>query len=308
MVISCLGNCGVPAAAAAALFCVTFPATAGWVQKKVVPVQVSTCGSEKAYLPEKLFDGKKGVEDKWCCFHAGYNTAQTHWVNVDLGQSYPLAQCVIYHEGYRAADQSHYNTEDFTVSGSEASLQGPWTPIAAISDNVQPFNVIPGNNVRARYLRLEITDPESLNNPRSPNHDFATRILEWEISVWENRPDGSGPVSSANPPNASVPGGNGGAPGSSTSRQVLYYFFLTEHQKSREFYNSVILKRENWPVVTRYTVIPVEMNADRAKVQELGVYKSPTSVITTAEGRKVADLPGVADEQEFLKFLQNHLK
>ncbi len=292
------------------------PAHGKWVQKRIVPVAVESCaGKEGQEAVTKLFDGKVTVQDKWCCFHGGYNTEQVHWVAVDLGKVYPLDKVVIYHESFIDPASSHLVTEDFVVQYGEASISGPWKELAAIRDNTQSRTEIPASRLAARFLRLEVTDPQSLNEPGRANQDWALRLLEWEIFAWESESEPSAMAAAAVPATSPTPQARptaspatvSGVPAQTAAAPILYFFYRGDHQPARTFYNYVVLKRENWNTVGRYRVVPLEIGANQQQATQMGVFKSPTCIIAEADGRKKADLAGVPQEAEFLDFLNTNL-
>ncbi|MCX7718331.1 MAG: discoidin domain-containing protein [Candidatus Sumerlaeaceae bacterium] len=278
-------------------------ACAEWVRKRLIPVAYESCSTpETIKSPEALWDGKITLENKWTCFHLGLSTEQSHYVAVDLGNIQPIAECVVYHEGYASPQSNHLNTEDLAIYASSNSLRGPWTKVAESLDNTRPVSVLPLQNIQARYLKLEIADPCSMNSPGKPNDDWAARILEWEISGYEWQGDGT-PAGAMPSLPASTP-----VPAPAAERNTLYFVYLATHQPSRDYYSRMVLARDKWPAVMRFNIVPVEMQSEADRARALGVFRSPAFVIARPDGTVKATLPGIAEEAAFLKFLDENVR
>jgi hypothetical protein len=278
---------------------------AEWVRKRLVPVAYESCSTPEAIKsPEALWDGKITVENKWTCFHLGMSTEQSHYVAVDLGSIKPIAECVIYHEGFASPQANHLNTEDLAIYASTHSLRGPWTKVAELLDNTRPVTVLPCNNTQARYLKLEIADPCSMNSPGKPNDDWAARILEWEIMGYEWQGDGSPSGAMPSLPEAAPTA----APMPEAQRNTLYFVYVGTHQPSRDYYSRMVLARDKWAAVMRFNIVPVEMQMEPERARKLGVFRSPTFVIARPDGSVKASLPGIVDDSEFLKFLDQNVR
>jgi hypothetical protein len=286
---------------------------------RLTPVAYESCDREATRkAPEALWDGKATIDSKWCCAHDGFSKEQVHWVAVDLGKVCELSKIIVYHEGHGGGrDNVRFNTEDFALYASRESIRGPWRQIGRFVDNTASSNSFAANGEKARYVKLEITDPMCMNKPNAPNDDWASRILEWEIlgsplasDGPEHQPgaaaSGTGPV-----PAATAAAATAAAAADSSAvagRPTAYFFFRNDHAESRSYYNEMFFKPEHLPYVGRCTVVPVEMAADIRKTQELGVIRSPTIVLVDPDGRKKASLVGVQAPQTFVKFFADNVK
>lgn len=318
--------------------------------QRVIPLQYKSCDIPDSPLnASKLWDDKITLEDKWCCFHAGYTTPQEHWVVMDLGRAMPLERIQIFHEGYRG--DNIFNTQNFFVLTSVYTMDGPWDVLAKIENNTENVTIVPGNGKIAQFLKLLVTDPQKLGDPETPNDDYAVRILEMRIyaTVEGTPPNQIAPPSatqSASMPFSPttglptptegviratpLPGNPSGivspfamieqptisatptmpTPSSVVSlpvrgqKSVLYYFYSPHVQQSIDVYNNILGGPEILPLLTPYTIIPVNHLSDVQQFQQHGVLKIPTIIIVDPMGKEIKRFSGACTREEIKTFLR----
>ena len=151
--------------------------------ERIYPVDFKSCDHEDNTWPASLlWDNVITLDNKWCCFHAGYETPQQHWVVMDFGQEYKIDTINVYNEGY--AGDHIFNTEDFSIHLSTSSMDGPWELLEDIIDNKENINTITAYGKTARYVKFLITDNEVIGEPNAANHDYACRVLELKVKAF----------------------------------------------------------------------------------------------------------------------------
>ena len=300
---------------------------------RIFPVNYASCDLKDNPLPaSNLWDKKITIEDKWCCFHAGYNTLQEHWVSMDFGAVYTLDRIVIYHEGHKG--NPIFNTEDFDLLISTHSIDGPWEILARVVDNTNSTTYVQGIGKQARYVKFVITDNQSMGDPLVMNGDFACRVLELEVyallgemqavpsPIPTGFPEGYSPFAPQPTPSQLSPGLRpyrvetvptpAPTPASAfvvpvtpitAAQPVLYYFYSPQVQESVDLYQNVLGSQSVLPYVTKYKVIPVNYNTDRARFQQYLVIRIPTILITDQMGSELRRHPGSFTAQEIINFL-----
>lgn len=87
-------------------------------------------------------------------------------------------------------------------------------------------------------------------------------------------------------------------------KPTLHFFFLPDHQRSVDFYNSVIRNSANQETIGRYNVVPVNMQTNNDEAAEHGAVRSPTIIIRKADGSVAWKSAGVPEASEFLNQLK----
>jgi predicted alpha-1,6-mannanase (GH76 family) len=116
---------------------------------------------------DNAVDGK--VSSKWC----GSPSSGPTWLEVDLGASTDVGRIIVRHAGAGGEDVG-FDTKDFSLSvGTDGTT---WSKVASVTGNTRSVTihrVVP--SASARYVRLEITTPQSSAN------FTASRVDELEI-------------------------------------------------------------------------------------------------------------------------------
>jgi hypothetical protein len=310
---------------------------------RIFPVAYKSCDLPENSLPAtNLWDKKVTVDDKWCCFHEGYQTPQEHWVIMDFGSEQNLDKIVIFHEGYQG--NPVFNTEDFDLYLSSSSMDGPWEVLANIVDNTNNTTTVQATGKKARYVKFQIRDSESMGDVSIMNGDFACRVLELEVyalpgpgqaapsapvatpattpmgtpapfSPFSNAPTpvaqpGLKPYKdqSAFPTPAATPVFSSPTsqpyPATTGGQKILYYFYSPKVQESAELYNNVLGSSQVIQYAAKYKVVPVSYTTDRATFQKYLVIKIPTMVITDSLGNELKRHPCSFTAQQAVDFLR----
>jgi hypothetical protein len=103
--------------------------------------------------PEKAVNGSVsgGLSDKWCS-----SRGRTMWLQVDLGAEFNLTSFVIKHAG-AGGERRLFNTRDFYIQVSTDGAN--WTTVVRANNNTHSVTTHTIDATRARYVRLNITDP-----------------------------------------------------------------------------------------------------------------------------------------------------
>jgi F5/8 type C domain-containing protein len=288
-------------------------------EQRIIPVSYKSCGPDRNSVcsADHLWDFKDDTDNKWCCFHAGYHTEQAHWVIMDLGSVYPISRIVVIHNGITG--ERHLFTEDFQFFASAKSMDGPWSLIQTIVDNNLKTNDFPLSNVNARYLGLEVTDPQTGAGPNQKQDDWAVRINEVKIYTSDgNTAVPEAPVASpskTNNPfivtgsNPSSPVYNPANPAPSTysqpwatteKKQILYFYNekVTGCQQMMNIFAMPDVKKSFEPYDTK------QINSGSPLFSKYNVFKVPTLIITDSRGNVIKRTSGTWSKQELLAFLQ----
>lgn len=104
------------------------------------------------YGPQKSFDGD--LATKW----TSTNAAASHWIAVDLGEELVVTGFRVYHAA-AGGEVTFFNHQAYALQHGE-SLEGPWSPLLIVNNTIQRSALTHRleEAVRARYLRLEVTD------------------------------------------------------------------------------------------------------------------------------------------------------
>jgi predicted alpha-1,6-mannanase (GH76 family) len=123
-----------------------------------------SCGAGQAAA--QSFDGT--VVTKWC---AG-PTNGAYWLSVDLGAATGIGRFIVRHAGAGGESQG-WNTRDFTLSASTDGTA--WSPLVTVTGNTLPVTIHRAPATQARYVKLDITAPQTDANT------VAARIDELEV-------------------------------------------------------------------------------------------------------------------------------
>jgi len=110
-------------------------------------------------------DGNRNT--KWCSTNSG-----NKWLRVDLGSVQTINAWQVRHAG-DGGENTGWNTRDFRLQISNDGVT--WTDVDSVKDNMANITVGRIEPVKARYVRLYITDPEYVP------WTGAARIYEFEI-------------------------------------------------------------------------------------------------------------------------------
>jgi len=291
--------------------------------RRLIPIAYKSCDPKgNLDFPAKnLWDGKSDASHKWCCFHAGYKVPQTHWVIMDLGNSYPISRIVIHHEG-DIKKQPHLLTEDFRFFGSNTSMEGPWFEISAIKDNQKQINTITLPNIRVRYLGLEVTDPQLGKGANKTQDDWAVRITELYIYTPEKGISSNPfPVNQVRSPfDINTPLLPSHIPTSKNSTlkiifdqvnnnktyktgKKLYYFNnpnIVKCKNLEKFFATTQVKQALLP----YHVKAVDYDSEKSLFTQYSVFIVPTLIITDARGKLVKRTSTEMNQKELINFLK----
>lgn len=117
--------------------------------------------------PNKTVDSSVTNNSKWC---AGATGGQ-YWLRLDLGASYAVSSYCEAHRGGRR--DTAWNTRDFNI---QLSTDGSnWSTVVTVTGNTSSITTHPISTRTARYVKLNITNPQS-----DPN-TVAARIYELEV-------------------------------------------------------------------------------------------------------------------------------
>jgi predicted alpha-1,2-mannosidase len=116
--------------------------------------------------PAKAFDGRLGVDTKWCSTATG-----TKFLQVDLGSAMNVSSFVVKHAGL-GGENTGWNTGAFAI---QTSTDGStFTTRVSVSGNRSSRTFHPISAASARFVRLNVTTPTN-------NGNAAARIDEFEV-------------------------------------------------------------------------------------------------------------------------------
>ncbi|GHO70815.1 hypothetical protein KSC_097070 [Ktedonobacter sp. SOSP1-52] len=126
----------------------------------------NSCTSSET--PNKAVDGSVTNDSKWC---AGATSGQ-YWLRIDLGANYAISSFTVKHAG-AGGENTAWNTRDFNL---QLSTDGSnWNTVVNVSGNTSSITTHPISTTTARYVKLNITNPQT-----DPN-TIAARIYELEV-------------------------------------------------------------------------------------------------------------------------------
>lgn len=134
-----------------------------------------SCSSNET--PDKAFDGSVTNDSKWC---AGATNGQ-YWLQVDLGATYTITSFTLMHAG-AGGENSAWNTQAWNIQVSSDASN--WNTVVTVANNTADITTHPIAQTAARYLKLNITTPQT-----DPN-TVAARIYEFQAYGYS----GSGSV------------------------------------------------------------------------------------------------------------------
>lgn len=290
---------------------------------RLKPVNFKSCDSKDNldYPAKNLWDGISDDRHKWCCFHAGYKTPQSHWVIMDMGTPFLISRIVIHHEGNNKQNR-HILTEDFKILGSLESMEGPWFPVAVINDNTEQINTFQIPGIKMRYIGLDITDPQCGNAVNKEQDDWAVRIFEFSVFTKEKPPPFSNLYSIFTPtpeasPTSNIPssGDNPNAPQIPNvfspinnpelfkTGKKLYYFHnsnVIKCQNLEKMFNSTSVKEALLP----YKMEWIPSKTDEPLLTKFAVFMVPTLIITDNNDKILKRTSNIITEEELIKFLK----
>ncbi|MBN1903140.1 discoidin domain-containing protein [Candidatus Sumerlaeota bacterium] len=290
----------------------------------MIPVSYKSCDSRGNldYSAKNLWDNKNDPRHKWCCFHAGYQTPQAHWVIMDLGRIYPISRIVIHHEG-NTTDQIYLLTEDFRILGSVGSMEGPWFLVSDIKDNAQPVTTIKVSDTRMRYIGLEVTDSQYGEGPNNKQDDWAVRICEMYIYARETPSANATPVVPFNtttpkpvfPANPGNPGNNPSLPKTPNvfsplnnpelfqTGKKLYYFYNPNVVKCQDL-EKMLASEAVQKSLLPYKMERVLSKTEEPRLRQFAVFIVPTLIITDANDKILKRTSTIPNEEEMINFLK----
>lgn len=296
---------------------------AGCEELRLKPVSYKSCDPKENldYSAKNLWDNIADMKHKWCCFHAGYKTPQTHWVIMDIGIPIAISKIIVHHEGNNT-ERRNLLTEDYKIFGSLKSINGPWFPIREITDNAEQINTIQIPDIKMRYVGLEVTDPQSGEGFNKNNDDWAVRIFEIYIYTKETPPPFSNlyslftPTPGA-PTSANLPSSGDNPPIPDTSNvfspasnpelfktgKTLYYFFnpnVVKCQNLGKMFTSPEVKESLLP----YKMESVRSKTDEPLLTQFAVFVVPTLIITDENNKILKRTSNILTEEELLRFLK----
>ncbi|MBF8284853.1 MAG: hypothetical protein HW378_3768 [Anaerolineales bacterium] len=99
--------------------------------------------------PAKAADGSTST--KWC------SRGRAKWLQVDLGAEFSVTRFVIKHAG-AGGERRSFNTRDFNIQVSTDGAN--WNTVVRVRNNTASVTTHDISATAARYVRLNITDPE----------------------------------------------------------------------------------------------------------------------------------------------------
>ncbi|MEK4509178.1 discoidin domain-containing protein [Paenibacillus sp. FSL K6-2524] len=122
----------------------------------------STCNASQTAV--KAVDGVVVDDSKWC------SKSSNRWLQIDLGSVEQVNQFVIKHAS-EGGETASYNTKAYNI---QVSVDGTnWNTVVNIINNTSGITVDKITEVKARYIKLNVTTPTQTRNP-------AARIYEFE--------------------------------------------------------------------------------------------------------------------------------
>lgn len=264
-------------------------------EERLIPVSYEVCGeaSKTDSSASMLWDNLLDQNHKWCCFHAGYYTEQSHWIAMDFGKTCPITKIEIIHDG-ESIGERHLRTEDFAFYGSNSSIKRDWQLIQDVKDNTEFKNTFTFSNPASyRYIKLEITDPQLSSGANMKQDDWAVRIRELYIYTGDGAEAQTATVQNPVPTTAL----------SSNPLYTIYYFYNPYVDKCK-IVQSYFMSMELKPLLDQFKVININANSNMSQAQQYRIFKVPTIIIFDSMGKEMKRTSNIDNEESFKKFLE----